>query len=253
MNPQGRFSDRARNYALYRPSYPPQVIETILAGLGESSSLTVADIGAGTGISARLLANRGVKVWAIEPNLAMREVAESHPLVEWHDSNAEATQLPDACVDLVTCFQAFHWFQPQPTLEEFQRILKPQGRLAIVWNNRNREDGFTGEYSQLIASASQHHPAEKRIATIEPMVNCAEFGNLREETFPYHQKLDFSGLLGRAKSTSYLPQFGEEYEILVDNLQRLHQKWADGDGFVYLVYCTQVYIAELIDFAAEAE
>ena len=39
----------------------------------------------------------------------------------------------------------------------------------------------------------------------------------------------------------------------MDNLQRLHQKWADEDGFVYLVYCTQVYVAELINFAAEVE
>jgi ubiquinone/menaquinone biosynthesis C-methylase UbiE len=154
MNPQGRFSDRAEDYAKYRPSYPKEAIDCILEGLGEPSQLLAADIGAGTGISSRLLADRGVKVIAIEPNLEMRQAATPHPLVEFEDGSAENTQLGDRCVDLVTCFQSFHWFNPEPTLKEFQRILKPQGRLAVVWNNRNKEDKFTAEYSYLTKIAS---------------------------------------------------------------------------------------------------
>lgn len=83
LNPQSRFSDRAQDYAKYRPSYPSEAIDCILAGL-ETSGIA-ADIGAGTGISSRLLADRGVKVIAIEPNAAMKQAAESHPLVEFGD------------------------------------------------------------------------------------------------------------------------------------------------------------------------
>ena len=110
LNPQSRFSDRAEDYAKYRPSYPTAAIDCILQEFKEKSPLIAADIGAGTGISSRLLADRGVRVIAIEPNAAMRQVAEAHPLVEFRHGSAEATKLPDKSVDLVTCFQAFHWF-----------------------------------------------------------------------------------------------------------------------------------------------
>ena len=125
MNPLGRFSDRASDYVKYRPSYPAAAIDAILDGLGEPSQLTAADIGAGTGISSRLLAQRGVRVLAIEPNAEMRQAADPHALVEFRAGNSEATNLPDTSIDLVTCFQSFHWFNPVLTLPEFRRILKP--------------------------------------------------------------------------------------------------------------------------------
>ena len=148
MNPLSRFSDRAADYAKYRPSYPDEAIAILLEGLGNPSQLLAADIGAGTGISSPLLAQRGVRVIAIEPNEAMREAASPHPLVEFQDGAAEATNLPDTSVDLVTCFQAFHWFNPEPTLEVFHRILKPTGRLAVVWNDRDRNNELTQSYTR---------------------------------------------------------------------------------------------------------
>ena len=163
MNPLSRFSDRAADYAKYRPSYPDEAIAILLEGLGNPSQLVAADIGAGTGISSRLLAQRGLRVIAIEPNEAMREAASPHPLVELGDGSAEVTNIPDASLDLVTCFQAFHWFNPEPTLVEFHRILKPTGRLAVVWNDRDRNDELTQGYSCLVEIASKNHPAESRM------------------------------------------------------------------------------------------
>lgn len=93
MNSLNRFSDRAADYVKYRPSYPAAAIDKILVGLSSISQLVAADIGAGTGISSRLLAERGVKVLAIEPNAAMRQVAFPHPLVEYRDATAEANWL----------------------------------------------------------------------------------------------------------------------------------------------------------------
>src|SRR5688572_26600177 len=80
MNPTGRFSDRAQAYSRHRPSYPAPAVDAMLAGLGEPARLSAADIGAGTGISSRLLAERGLTVHAVEPNQAMREAAEPHRL-----------------------------------------------------------------------------------------------------------------------------------------------------------------------------
>ena len=154
MNSVSLFSSRATDYAKYRPSYPQAAIATILEGLHSQTQIITADIGAGTGIASRLLADRGVKVIAIEPNGEMRQAAEPHPLVEFREATAEATLLPNSCVNLVTSFQAFHWFEPTPTLKELHRILKPSGRLALVWSMWDEKDAFTEALSQLESLSS---------------------------------------------------------------------------------------------------
>lgn len=243
MNPLSRFSDRAADYAKYRPSYPDKAIATLLEGLGNPSQLVAADIGAGTGISSRLLADRGVHVLAIEPNAAMREAALLHPLVEFRNGTAEATDLPNASVDLVTCFQAFHWFDAQPTLLEFHRILKPSGRLAVVWNDRDRDDEFTQSYTQLVKIASNNHPAESRLISVDPLLSNPLFPNVRCRTFTYRQELDLEGLIGRAQSVSYIPREGPAQQQLVSSLQELYDRDRNEDGFVYMTYRTNVYLA----------
>src|SRR5262245_4558082 len=93
LNPVGRFSDRAGDYVKYRPSYPAGAIDAILAGLGPAERLVAADVGAGTGISARLLGDRLVRVVAVEPGQGMREAATPHGNVRWTTGRAEATGL----------------------------------------------------------------------------------------------------------------------------------------------------------------
>jgi SAM-dependent methyltransferase len=243
MNPLSRFSDRAADYAKYRPSYPASAIDAILEGLLNPSQLVAADIGAGTGISSRLLAERGVRVFAIEPNAAMREAALPHPSVEFRNGTAEATNLPDASVDFVTCFQAFHWFDPTPTLQEFHRILKPSGRLAVVWNNRDQEDELTQSYTRLVQIASNNHPAESRLVSVDPLLSSPLFPHVRCYTFTYRQELDLDGLIGRAKSVSYIPREGEAQQQLISGLKELYNRDRDENGFVYMTYSTSVYLA----------
>ncbi len=244
MNPLSRFSDRAADYVKYRPSYPDAAIAVILAGLDNSAQLIAADVGAGTGISSRLLAERRISVIAIEPNAAMREAAESHELVEFRDTTAEATNLPDASIDLVTCFQAFHWFNPETSLLEFRRVLKLSGRLALVWNNREQTDKFTSEYSRLIRAASNNHPAEARMKSVELLLTSPHFVNVRENTFIYKQQLDFAGLIGRMQSVSYVPREELVQQQLISDLQDLYDRNCDEQGFVYMVYRTSVHLAE---------
>lgn len=241
MNPQERFSDRAEDYAKYRPSYPSEAIDWILEGLEEPNRLIAADIGAGTGISSRLLAERGVRVIAIEPNAAMRQAATPHPLIRFEDGNAEATRLENNSVDLVTCFQAFHWFNPEPTLKEFARILKPGGRLAAVWNNRDRSDRFTAEYSKL-TQAFSHNKSVWRYRTERFLRQTALFDKITQLTFPYQQALDRRSLVGRAMSTSYIPKTGKRSEEFVEELNQLYDKYRDERNLVYLQYNTNVYL-----------
>jgi SAM-dependent methyltransferase len=244
MNPLSRFSDRVADYVKYRPSYPAAAIDIILEGLESPSQLVAADIGAGTGISSRLLAERGVRVLAIEPNAAMRQAAEPHPLLEFRDTTAEATELPDASVDLVVCFQSFHWFNPEPTLLEFHRILKLSGRLALVWNERDRHDEFTASYTRLVQIASNHHPAEQRRSSVSSLLTSSLFSNVQHHRFDYRQNVDLSGLIGRAMSTSYIPREGPMQEQLISDLQQLYKSNCNEHCLVSLIYTTSVYSAE---------
>jgi SAM-dependent methyltransferase len=246
MNPLDRFSDRVEDYVKYRPSYPTDAIASILSSL-ETANPVVADVGAGTGISSRLLAESySIQVIAIEPNADMRQAAAPHPLVEFRNGTAEATNLADNEVDLVTCFQSFHWFNPLLVLPEFHRILKPLGRLAIVWNTRDRNDSFTAEYSSIVRKASNNHPGERRSDAIQPFLESPLFVNRCQSIFPYRQKLDLLGLIGRAMSTSYIPKEGEVYQQLMSDLQQLFEEYCDENGAVSLVYQTEVYLAEPI-------
>ena len=240
LDPLNRFSDRAANYANYRPSYPTEAIDQLLLELGEPSQLIAADIGAGTGISSRLLANWGVNVWAIEPNSAMSAAAEAHPNVKYRQASAERTGLPNQSVDLVTCFQSFHWFEPDTTLAEFHRILRSSGRLALVWNNRDLNDLLTQEVGEIMRKASDKHPALDRPEFFPENPN---FINVQEFRFLSQQALDQAGLIGNAKSRSYVPQAGAAYEQLLVDLKDLYERWADDRGFVYLKYQTKVFLA----------
>src|SRR5262249_22138093 len=133
-----------------------------LEGLGPPAQLVAADVGAGTGISSRLLADRGVRVIAVEPNAAMRAAAEAHARVEWREGTAEATGLGTGSVGLVLCAQAFHWVRQEEALGEFARVLPRGGRIALMWNERDRADPLMTGYREAIRAIGGEHPAEMR-------------------------------------------------------------------------------------------
>lgn len=258
MNPTGRFSDRVDDYVRYRPTYPAAAIDAILDGLrttvtptlrSEVSAqphLTAADVGAGTGISTILLAQRGIRVIAVEPNADMRAAGPLHPLITWHDGTAESTRLPSASVDLVLCAQAFHWFRPPEALAEFHRILRPAGRLALVWNVRDLSDYFTTEYTAAVRLASGENRAETMPFDPAVVENSGVFGPISLREFPHSQSLDGRGIIGRAVSASYVPKSGPAYDRLVEMLAHAYERHADAGGLVHVRYVTRVFTSTAI-------
>lgn len=245
MNPQERFSDRAIDYAKYRPSYPDEAIDFILEDWENRSNLTAVDFGAGTGISSCLLAERKIDVKAIEPNQAMRQAAIPHPLVEYREGNSENTNLPDASVELITCFQSFHWFEIESTLKEFYRLLKPQGKIALVWNDRdvNGKDEFTCQHGDIIDKAGGKNSIPHRIDKYNEQFISSFLPNVRYRSFTYRQPLDRTSLIGLAMSSSYIPQAGAVHQQLIADLNRLYSQYCDRNGLVYLHYQTRVYLS----------
>src|ERR1039458_5869167 len=134
-DPTKRFSSRVEDYIRYRPSYPAGIVPWLERECGLAPQSRIADIGSGTGIFSRILLDFGCQVFGVEPNAGMRAAAERQlaGVERFHsvDGRAEATTLADASVDFVTAGQAYHWFDPEPTRNEFRRILKPPGGVVL--------------------------------------------------------------------------------------------------------------------------
>jgi SAM-dependent methyltransferase len=243
LDPTERFSNRADDYARYRPSYPSAAIDAVLAGLGPAASLTAIDVGAGTGISSRLLADRGVRVLAVEPNRAMRDAAEVHPRVTFHEGTAEALGFPPASAGLVLCAQAFHWFRPEPALKEMARVLVPGGRLALVWNRRSTTDPLMAGYERAILDTGAAATVVGMVSDVAAVERSGVFGPLQVARFEQRQPVDRDGLVGRALSASYVPNSGPELARLLADLDALFARHAE-QGKVTLVYETEVMLAE---------
>ncbi len=135
----GDFTEQARYYALSRPDYPPELVHTLLATTATPPGATVADLGAGTGISSRLLAAAGLHVIAVEPNAAMQAEAVASDGVRWQDGSFEATGLATASIDWCVAAQAFHWADVPRALPELHRALRPGGWFSVFWNDRETE------------------------------------------------------------------------------------------------------------------
>ncbi len=233
LSPTTRFDDRAELYAKYRPGYPPEAIDAVLEGLGEPAKLVAADIGAGTGIVSRLLADRGVTVNAIEPNAQMRRVATPSDRVRWIEGSAERTTLEDRSVDLIISGQAWHWFEPSATCRELARIAKPGGRLALLWYDDLPGNEPSREYRRIVEPGAKEtfgiHAVEQWEPTLATPLDDKECERFE---FTYSYRLDLTGLIGRARSASYVPHEGPDAERLVREMTEMHGRFAEHDGFV---------------------
>ena len=244
MSFTGRFSDRADDYAAARPSYPDAALDVLFDGLGDPREVTAADLGAGTGISSRLLAERGALVLAIEPNEAMRRAAEPHPRVEWIAASAEHTGLAEASVDLATAFQAFHWFDPPHALTELVRILRPGGRAALLYNERDESDPFTAAYGDLVRKYQTDDTERRRADAIDVFLAFeAWVARHRIEVRNPHE-IDEEGVIARARSSSYLPKDGPVANDLHRELRALFARCAH-DGRVVMAMRTIVATADV--------
>ena len=140
----GDFSELAENYTRYRPGYSQTACRLILDLVGKpADQISVADVGAGTGIWSRELAAHGVADFvAIEPNDQMREQGKKRTennSISWLAGSGEKTGLAEGSVDLLTMASSFHWTNFDDAIQEFHRVLKPNGCFAALWNTRRLE------------------------------------------------------------------------------------------------------------------
>lgn len=247
MNPQERFSDRVENYVRYRPGYPVEAIEFVIREAPLKPRAMVADIGSGTGISTAMFLGKGYHVFGVEPNDAMRQAAENlladHTDFHSVKGGAQNTTLADQSVNLIVAAQAFHWFDTPETRAEFSRILKPDGHIALIWNERLTDSTpFLSDYEQLLLRFGTDY-AQVRHENIDLAAISRFFhGEWKQAAFANSQSFDFEGLQGRLLSCSYAPPAGHAgHEPMLVELARIFELHVSG-GTVQFDYDTRVYL-----------
>ncbi|MCB9896727.1 MAG: class I SAM-dependent methyltransferase [Planctomycetes bacterium] len=245
-----RFDDRVDDYDRHRPGYPAKVAEIVTrAGAavegvsvphadtpGARRPLVVADVGCGTGKLAEILLTAGMRVIGVEPNTSMRasaaHVLGDAPLFAQVAGTAERTGLSDACVDVVTAGQAFHWFDVEAARREFARILRPGGRVVLVWNSRTRRDGhactpFLREYEALLCRhVDEYARLSSRSHGLENVERFFARGELEPVCLENPQHLDWDTFAGRVRSSSYVPRGGPVFDALLRDVRQSFRMYA---------------------------
>ena len=250
-DPKARFSDRVDDYVKYRPHYSQAVVHALQQACKLRPEHTIADIGCGTGLLARVFLENSNRVVGVEPNDEMRIAGENYlagyPNFSMVDGSAEATGLPDTSADFVIAGQAFHWFRPDDTRKEFARIVKPEGWVVLVWHDRDTTSKpFLRAYEDFVRrhSTDYQHIAHKYLASYDALQRFFAPDEVRLIEQHNQQELDFDGLRGRLLSSSYIPKSGESHEAMMRELPPLFSFHAQ-NGYVALEYVTKIYYGHL--------
>jgi SAM-dependent methyltransferase len=231
--PYTAFAEVAGAYERGRPEYPEEAVRW-LAG---DEPRDVVDLGAGTGKLTRALVALGQRVTAIEPLPEMLELLPANaPGAFAILGNAEIIPLPDAHADVVTCAQSFHWFDHALALPEIARVLRPEGRLALVWNTRDESDPWVARLSAAIGSESiRQNDVE------EPIAASGLFGPVETSEFRFEQQLERETLLELVLSRSYCAKLPPaERAPILDAVAALYDEVAGPDG-IRLPYVTECF------------
>lgn len=231
------FGPVAEAYDRARPTYPEEAVWW-LTGSGTSS---VVELGAGTGkLTARLVA-AGHDVLAVDPSTEMlARLHENAPGARVAVATAEAIPAPDRSVDVVVCGQSFHWFDHDRALPEIARVLRPGGRIALVWNIRDESIPWVRKLSRIIG-------AEPSLDDyVKALTETPHFGWVEEERFRHwtnHTRRTLVDLVRSRSAIAVLPE-DERAEVLrrVEELYDDYGRGPDGMRLPYLTYCFRAVV-----------
>jgi SAM-dependent methyltransferase len=233
------FGSVADAYHRGRPTYPPEAA----AWLVGVEPRTVLELGAGTGKLTAGLVALGHDVRATDPDADMLAVlARDLPDVRTAVASAEDIPAADHSVDVVVCAQSFHWFDLDRALPEIARVLRPGGRLAVVWNQRDERIPWVRRLGALIGTQGQlREPAE-------PLVQSALFGFVEEATFPFWQGVDRRSIQDLVLSRSHVAVLDEEGRTAkLAEVLALYDDYGRGMDGMQLPYQARCFRAAVVD------
>ncbi|MCH6469704.1 class I SAM-dependent methyltransferase [Sinomonas terrae] len=230
------FMAGGEHYEKVRPGYPDDAVDWLVP----PGARTAVDLGAGTGKLSGLLSARGLAVTAVDPSPDMLgELRRLHPGVQAVVGTAEATGLPDASADLVVAAQAWHWFDAPAATREVARLLRPGGRVALVWNQLDTSVPWVHRLSRIMHAGDVHKP------DYHPPSG-PELTGWESEAFRWEEPITTLGIVELTKSRSYYLRATEKHRSRVEaNLDwYLHDHLGHRDDeLILLPYITQVWSA----------
>ena len=218
------FDRQAERYDRCRPRYPDVVIDAVLGP--DPSRLEVLDVGCGTGIASRPIAERGAKVLGVELAPRMAEIARLHGI----DVEIGAFEEWDAAgrrFDRVTSAQAWHWLDMPAATAKAASLLRPNGRLGLIWSGGAHPDDLADAleevYSTVVPSGTHrlfrgyaaHRSTDIRAGldgVVEAVTATPDFGAVTQDWFPWTQHYQTNEWLELLRSSS-------EYAALEPNLR----------------------------------
>ncbi|WP_437275591.1 class I SAM-dependent methyltransferase [Sorangium sp. So ce375] len=232
------YATAADAYEKGRPDYPRAAIELLRDTLRVDAASTVLDLGAGTGKLTRLLAPTGARLLALEPVEGMRrKLSQMVPSAVLLDGVAEAIPLPESSVDAAVAAQSFHWFHGDLALPEIHRVLRPRGRLSLLFNLRDERVDWVARISHILDRHGRDAPIHRLGAWRRSFSDSRLFAPLGEHEFTHTQELDLEGLLERVASISYISALPlkERYEVLneVRELAATHPDLAGKSAYLF--------------------
>ncbi|KAA0942627.1 MULTISPECIES: class I SAM-dependent methyltransferase [unclassified Pseudomonas] len=248
---QQGFSTQAATYAQGRPDYPRQLTGWLTEVLQINAQSTVVDLGAGTGKFTRLLSTVAPTVIAVEPVAAMgAQLTKGMPDVHLLTGTAEAIPLEDASTDALVCAQSFHWFSTQAALREIHRVLKPGGRLGLIWNMRDESVDWVAAITAIITpyegDTPRFHTGQWRAAFTGEYFSAAQM-----TCFPYtHVGSPQEVIMDRFLSVSFIAALPADKKATVtEQLHTLIQTHPAlrGRDTVAFPYQTQAYRCLRVD------
>lgn len=248
MNNTTRFNGKGELYAKARPKYAAELFDYIKSAVGLSEGSAVADIGSGTGIFSKQLLNSGYSVFAVEPNEDMRiksveKLSGYEGFTSVNGTDADTT-LPDHSVDCITAAQAFHWFDTETFRKECRRILKPSGKVIIVYNSRD-EDAECN-----IALAELHRKYSKEFHGFSNGISdekCRAFFDGNCDVFRADNSISYDrqGYINRVLSSSYsLCEGDERFDEYLADINRIFDSYAM-NGVLTTPMHTVAYVGEV--------
>lgn len=249
---EDKFNGMGKVYSKYRPSYPLNFVDYLFTDVGMSQSSIIADVGSGTGILTRQLLEKGSNVYGIEPNADMRVIAETNlnnfPGFTSVSGSAENTTIDDNSVDYITVAQAFHWFDREKFKKECQRILKPEGKVILVWNTRDNENELVIENYEV---NRKYCPNFKGFSDgMYGKTNNDDFsdffnGEYETKVFLNNLIFDMDGFIGRNLSASYaLKSNDAQYNDYVNELKKIYEKYSN-NGQLIMPNLTRSYVGNV--------
>ena len=244
MKNEERFTSRVSDYAQSRPTYPLDCIKYLLRkGINKNS--IIADIGSGTGILSKLLINEVKEIFMVEPNAAMRDYSKiylsNNQNCNFIDANAENTTLKNHSIDAIVVAQAFHWFDIEKCKIEFNRILKPNSNIFLIWNNRLTNTPFLQKYDEILKNLSIDYNKVNHQNLSKKEFDLFFDNNWEKQCFDNYQIFNFEQFIKRVFSSSYTPNKEDSsYTSFYNAIKNLFNE-ENSNGYVRFNYTTEIY------------